>query len=228
MALLLLHSPLFSQEQACGDEWKAGTTFAVEELSRIDLDSCFCAEAISDRLFARIYGLSYKEYCTVPREELRYLRLLHYDLEGMVRRGELICHHLLAEDLLAIFRALFDAHYPIERMQLVDDFGADDSRSMAANNSSCFNFRTMVGAAKLSKHSQGMAIDINPLYNPYVRQRGETLQVEPIEALPYVDRSRDFPYKLTEEDLCVRLFKARGFTWGGDWRSLKDYQHFEK
>jgi hypothetical protein len=110
----------------------------------------------------------------------------------------------------------------------VDAYGADDGRSMADNNSSAFNFRRMVGSSKLSKHSLGRAVDINPRYNPYVKKVGDQLRVEPPEATPYVDRSKKFPYKITADDLCCHLFKAYGFTWGGDWHSLKDYQHFER
>ena len=99
---------------------------------------------------------------------------------------------------------------------------------MRANNSSAFNFRYISGTKSLSRHSRGMAVDINPLYNPYVRYRGSRTLVEPANAKPYVDRSKDFPYKIVKGDLCYRLFKKYGFTWGGDWKNSKDYQHFEK
>ena len=143
-------------------------------------------------------------------------------------QGELICHKTIADDLLAIFRELYQAKYPIERMVLVDEYDADDEASMRANNSSAFNFRYISGTKTLSRHSRGMAIDINPLYNPYVRHRGGRTLVEPANAQAYVDRTKDFPYKIVKGDLCYRLFKKYGFTWGGDWKNSKDYQHFEK
>lgn len=205
-----------------------GQVVAEEQLQGLEVERCFYAEPLSDAVFQRMVGCSYRAGAPVSREELRYLRLLHCDAEGQTRVGELVCHQTIADSLLAIFRALYEAGYPIERMQLIDDFEADDNRSMEANNSSSFNFRPMVGSSKLSKHSYGLAIDINPLYNPYVKRTAERLIVEPASAAPYVERTREFPYKLTADDLCVRLFKAHGFTWGGDWRSLKDYQHFEK
>ena len=188
----------------------------------------FCQEEISDEVFCRMMGKSYKEECTTPREELRYLRVLHYNKVGEELQGELVCHKDIANDLLAIFRELYQAKYPIERMVLIDEYDADDEASMRANNTSAFNFRKASGMRTLSKHSTGMAIDINPLYNPLVKHREGRTRVYPSNATPYIDRSQDFPYKIVKGDLCYRLFKKYGFSWGGDWKSLKDYQHFEK
>lgn len=188
----------------------------------------FTKDTISDRVFARIEGKSFKEDCTTLREDLRYLRVMHYNKDGEIRRGELICHKDIADALLEIFQELYKAKYPIERMVLVDEYGADDETSMRANNSSAFNFRYISGTMKLSSHSRGMAIDINPLYNPYVRQGKGGVRVSPSNAVEYVDRAKVFPYKIVKGDLCYRLFKKHGFTWGGDWKNSKDYQHFEK
>ena len=188
----------------------------------------FCQEEISDAVFCRMMGKSYKEECTTPREELRYLRVLHYNKVGEELQGELVCHKDIADDLLAIFRELYQAKYPIERMVLIDEYDADDEASMRANNTSAFNFRKASGMRTLSKHSTGMAIVINPLYNPLVKHREGRTRVYPSNATPYIDRSQDFPYKIVKGDLCYRLFKKYGFSWGGDWKSSKDYQHFEK
>lgn len=196
------------------DEPETSTGFAVRE--------------IDDRTFARMQGRSYKAGCTVPRTQLRRVLVLHYDFAGRVRRGELICNRAIAGDLLEIFRALYEARYPIARIEPIDAYEADDVRSMEADNTSSFNFRPIAGSTRLSRHSLGMAVDINPLRNPCVRQRNGVTVVEPEAGRPYADRTRDFPGRLHADDLCVRLFKARGFRWGGDWRSLKDYQHFEK
>jgi hypothetical protein len=197
-------------------------------LSLFAQNPVFTQSEITDEIFSRIQGKSFPEECTTSRENLRFLRVSHYNGEGEVCQGELICHHSIAEDLLDIFRQLYDARYPIERMVLIDEYDADDEASMAHNNTSAFNFRYISGTRRLSKHSLGLAVDINPLYNPYVRQRGGKTLVSPSGAAPYADRSKDFPYKIDRNDLCYRLFKAHGFTWGGDWKSSKDYQHFEK
>ena len=188
----------------------------------------FCQQEITDSIFARIEGKSFKENCTTPRRDLRYLKVLHYNKEGEELEGELICHKDIADDLLAIFRELHRAKYPIERMVLIDEYDADDEASMRANNTSAFNFRPASGMRRLSKHSTGMAIDINPLYNPLVKHREGRTRVYPSTATPYIDRTQDFPYKIVKGDLCYRLFKQHGFSWGGDWRRSKDYQHFEK
>ena len=188
----------------------------------------FYQQEISDSIFVRIEGKSFKENCTTPRRDLRYLKVLHYNKEGEELEGELICHKDIADDLLAIFRELHRAKYPIERMVLIDEYDADDEASMRANNTSAFNFRPASGMRRLSKHSTGMAIDINPLYNPLVKHREGRTRVYPSTATPYIDRTQDFPYKIVKGDLCYRLFKKYGFSWGGDWRRSKDYQHFEK
>lgn len=185
--------------------------------------------AISDSIYHMMYGKSYKTNCTVPRSTLRYVTVLHYDAEGRVRHGELVCHKAIARDLVDIFRKLYKAKYPIGLMRLIDHYEADDERSMTDNNTSCFNYRSVAGTTKLSKHSQGRAIDVNPLYNPYVKKLANgKVKVSPEAGRPYADRSKDFEMKIDTTDLCYKLFVAHGFTWGGNWHSLKDYQHFEK
>lgn len=190
----------------------------------------FAIQEISDEIFERIKGKSCKDNCTVPLSDLRYLTVLHHDGKGNVKTGELICNKDIAEDLLDIFRNLYKAGYPIEKMVLVDEYDAVDRASMRDNNTSCFNFRTVAGTSNLSNHATGRAIDINPLYNPWVKVRkGGKIQVSPENGRPYADRSRnDFPYKIDENDLLYKEFIAHGFKWGGHWKSSQDYQHFEK
>lgn len=227
--LLLLGAGLVTARGQSADTPPAGGIVSAEEVARIGAEPFFSAVPIGEDIKARMRGKSYKANCTVPFDELCYLSVLHYDLNGEIRRGEMVCNRLIADDLLEIFRVLFDARYPIERMVLIDDYDADDERSMLANNSSAFNFRFIAGTNKLSSHSRGLAVDINPLYNPYVKRRKDgTLFVSPEAARPYADRSREFPCKIDADDLCCREFLRHGFVWGGDWHSLKDYQHFEK
>ena len=114
-----------------------------------------------------------------PRSELRYLRGLHRNLAGETLLGELVCNEAISGDLLEIFRALYDAAYPIERMVLIDEYDAQDGPSIRANNSSAFNFRFIAGTGVLSNHSRGMAVDINPLYTPYVKTNGGRTVVAP-------------------------------------------------
>lgn len=190
----------------------------------------FSINEISDQVMARMQGKSFRKHCTTKREDLRYLSVLHYDHNGKVQHGEMVCNKAIAQDLIEIFEALYDAKYPIEKMQLIDEYDADDELSMRENNSSSFNFRTISGTNTPSRHALGMAVDINPLYNPYVYAFSGRLKVEPANGMPWVrnrKKSRNAMI-MTSDDLCVRLFKQHGFKWGGDWRSRKDYQHFEK
>lgn len=210
------------------EQWRAGAEVSAESVAAYGTDRCFTHSAIDETLFGRMKGKSYKDDCTVPLGELRYIKVLHFDLEGRIRLGEMVCNCKIAEDLVEIFRTLFDAGYPIERMVLVDEYDADDEASMEANNSSSFNFRRIAGSTCISRHGLGMAVDINPLYNPYVKGEGTSMIVSPRSGRRYADRSGDFPYKIDESDLCCREFLRHGFEWGGAWKSLKDYQHFEK
>lgn len=195
-----------------------------------DVDA-FYHMPLTDELKEYITGRSYPdtdEPLQISYEDLAYVHVLHYDFEGQIQEGELICNQTIAQDLTEIFKELYDNQYPIEKIRLIDAYDADDDASMEDNNTSCFNYRVVEGKTTLSNHSYGLAIDINPFYNPYVRTKdGETL-VSPEDAVPYADRSADFPYKIDENDLCCQLFADHGFTWGGNWNSVKDYQHFEK
>lgn len=209
--------------------WNAGTQVSAATVEKFGIERCFTATEITPEIFARIKGKSFAEGCTTPLSDLRYLKVLHTDAEGRILLGEIICNKAISRDLLDIFRELFNAGYPIERMTLIDNYGADDQASMTANNSSAFNFRYVSGTRKLSNHSLGLAIDINPLYNPYVRRlNSKSPVVEPAAAAPYADRSKPSAYRMTKGDLCHRLFTSHGFIWGGDWKTVKDYQHFEK
>ena len=189
----------------------------------------FSVQSIPDSVFQRMQGRSWPKNCTVWRDDLRYLRLSHFDAGGKEHVGEMVCNKAIANDLLEIFRELYRQKYPIQRIRLIDDYDADDERSMRDNNSSCFCFRRVSGTTKLSKHAMGMAVDINTLYNPYVRtcKDGRRI-VEPATAEKYVDRRKSFPYKIVKGDLLHRLFLQHGFKWGGSWRTMKDWQHFEK
>lgn len=210
-------------------QWKAGSEVSLEAVKAYGIDYCFSSYAINDTLFNRIYGKSFKADCTLPRYDLRYLHIIHRTINGKIMLGEMICHKDIAIDLLDIFRQLYEANYPIERMRLIDDYAADDIRSMEHNNTTCFNFRHIAGSRKLSNHSLGKAVDINPLYNPYVKRRTDgTVIVSPESGRKYADRTKKFSYKIDRGDLAYQLFKQHGFRWGGDYRTLKDYQHFEK
>lgn len=191
------------------------------------IENSFYISEIPNEIFALMQGKSYKDNCTVPYEDLRYVHILHKDFEGNTKEGELVVNRLIAEDILEIFRELYNQSYPIEKVKLVDEYNADDEASMSDNNSSAFNFRFISYTTTISKHGLGLAIDINTLYNPYVKTVNGALNIEPANATEYVDRDKEFEHKIDHNDLCYRLFTEHGFEWGGDWNSAKDYQHFE-
>lgn len=188
----------------------------------------FYISEIPDDIFEKMQGKSYKVDCTLPRENLRYIHVLHVGFDNQVHEGELVVNKDIADDVLEIFKELYESGYQIEKVRLVDEYDADDEASMSDNNSSAFNFRFISHTTKISKHGMGMAVDINTLYNPYVKTVDGELSIEPANAADYVDRGKDFPHKIDHDDLCYKLFTEHGFEWGGDWTHSKDYQHFEK
>lgn len=196
-------------------------------------DKAFGIHAIPDSTFALMQGKSWKKGCSISRYDLRYLTLLHIDENGETHQGELICHKDIANDLLEIFHELYKHRYPIHSIKLIDEYEGSDEASMRSNNTSCFNYRR-TSRGGISKHSKGMAVDINPLWNPCVRITAtkDTI-VEPANAKKYVKRQQANPNTaksklISHHDLCHKLFTNHGFKWGGSWRSMKDYQHFEK
>ena len=187
-------------------------------------EAYFSISEITDDIFNRIQGKSYPKDCPLELNTLRYITVAYVNFDGDVCEGELIVNKEIAEDIISIFQQLFKERYPIESIRLIDDYDANDDSSMAANNSSAFCYRVISGTNELSNHSFGLAVDINPLYNPYIKSNGQVL---PAEAEAFADRTLSNPYYITPEDVCVRIFKEHGFSWGGDWKSSRDYQHFE-
>ena len=190
-------------------------------------DKDFYILEINDEIFKRIDGKSFSKNCTLPREDLRYIHVLHVDINNQKHKGEMICNKYIAETLIKIFKKLYEEKYPIEKMNLIDEYNADDERAMEDNDSSCFNFRFIAYTTKISKHGLGLAVDINTLYNPYIKTVDNKTIIQPITAANYTDRNKSFNYKIEKDDICYKLFIENGFQWGGDWVDRKDYQHFE-
>ena len=210
-------------------KWQAGVSVSSEAITAFGgIDACFKISTIPDDVWARMQGKTYKPNPTIGRDDLRYLHILHWDNDGKTYLGEMVCNKIIAAKLITIFKKLYSAKYPIHKMILPEAYDADDEKQMLANNTSCFCYRPVAGTNKLSRHSLGLAVDINPLYNPYYKKRSDgKLFVQPSTAAKYCDRTKAFPYKIDKQDLCYRLFTENGFAWGGAWKSCKDYQHFE-
>lgn len=201
------------------------TTMVTTEERTTTMDSIlvFEIETISDSLATAMMGKSYQDNPYVQLSDLRCVQTGYVGFDGQAHQGMIIVNKVIAEDTLAIFKELYEAGFPIERMEPMYKYDGDDILSMTANNTSAFNYRVVDGTNKLSRHAYGLAIDINPLINPWVTSTG----VSPEEGTVYADRTMNQQGMLREEDVCVKAFKARGFTWGGNWNSSKDYQHFD-
>lgn len=180
-------------------------------------------EAIPEPMAAAMRGRSWRadERCP-PFESLRLVLVPFVDFEGREREGELVVAESIAPSTAAIFTALHAMRFPIHRIDRIDRFEGDDDASMAANNTSAFNFRTIPGSSVLSHHALGVAIDLNPEQNPMIV--GDV--VHPPRATPYVDRAHERPGMILEDGPVTRLFAAHGFHWGGLWPDLRDYHHF--
>ena len=230
--------------------WISGKVLSLEEVKVIGIENCFTQEPINDSLFKKMKKANTwkKSTPSTLRHHLRYLRVLHNNAQGLPQMGEMIVNKTISDKVLQIFRELYDAGYRIEKMRLMEDYQADDEAAMRDNNTSCFNFRLKSNSmTEISKHGEGLAIDINTLYNPYIkatnldtseldtlnyeyRQKNIKYDIEPITGEPYAfNRSTrsDIPFKIDTCDLVYKLFISAGFKWGGDWTTRKDYQHFE-
>ena len=202
-------------------------------LNRVTLADGFFYEDIPEIIKDKMKGVSYPldiDEDIICYDDLKYLNVLYVDFDGETQVGEIVCNAAIAEDLTEIFHELYKADYRIERIKLIDEYNADDNLSMEDNNTSSFCYRVVENTTRLSNHAYGMAIDINPFYNPYVVYNSEGTSITPVGSEIYADRSDAVmnPYRIDKNDLAYKLFKEHGFTWGGDWNSCKDYQHFEK
>jgi hypothetical protein len=139
--------------------------------------------------------------------------------------GEIVVMDAAADYVVKIFDDLRTRHFPISKARLLDAYDGDDDASMAENNTSAFNDRTVIGGSSLSIHAYGLAVDLNPVQNPYLQRDRGILQISPKMGAGYLDRTKIRPGMA---ELVIDVFAENGFTiWGGDWRSVTDYQHFQ-
>jgi len=178
---------------------------------------------IPPRVRERMVGSSWHSGCPVPLRKLRLVRVTIHRFDGTNSHGRMIIHRRAAQDVATVMHKLYRADYPIRRMRLVDAYAADDDRSMAADNTSAFNCRFVAGTSSWSMHARGLAIDLNPVENPYVSGS----HVSPANGQKYADRSQHRRGMLHAGDVVVSAFSSIGWGWGGSWAgSTRDYQHF--
>ena len=161
---------------------------------------------------------------TAPEEVIKSLSLLevgYYSFDGKLHLGQLVAHRQLAGEMEEIFAAIRDIRFPVARVIPIARYGWSDLTSMADNNTSCFNYRFIAGTTRLSRHASGMAIDINPRQNPVIYEDGTLL---PPEAVYSPQAGGAF----SPSSPILKEFVSRGWKWGGEFASIKDYHHFEK
>lgn len=160
-----------------------------------------------------------KEIPQEIRDTLTLVTVPYFSFSEMLGEGQLVVHRDLEDEVESIFKTLREMRFPIYRMVPIVAYGWNDDVSMAANNTSAFNYRVIAGTDRLSHHATGRAIDINPVQNPYMRAGGI---VAPASA------TYDPTQLGTITDDVVSVFKSYGWEWGGDWSDPKDWQHFQK
>lgn len=167
-------------------------------------------------------GTSWEPGCPVGLRDLRYLTLTFWGFDREPHTGELVVHADHARNVLGVFRRLYDARFPIEQMTLPTSADRDPTPSGDGNGSGAMVCRATTGGTSYSAHAYGLALDLNPFQNPY--RRGDL--VIPELASAYLDRSWERPGMILADGLVVRAFADIGWSWGGAWQSLEDYQHF--
>jgi D-alanyl-D-alanine carboxypeptidase-like protein len=181
-------------------------------------------QATSNPVTAAELGASWHAGCPVGPAQLRTLHVSFVGFDRRAHRGAIVVHRDAAGAVTTVFRRLYDARFPIRRMEPVARYGGSDRRSMAADNTSGFNcrFASAPGPRRWSAHAFGKAIDVNTIENPYVQGS----YVSPAAGRAYAERSRYRPGMAVAGGLLVRAFASVGWLWGGRWASTPDYQHF--
>ncbi|GAA3930814.1 M15 family metallopeptidase [Actinomadura viridis] len=167
---------------------------------------------------------SWRKGCPVAPSGLRMIEMTYWGMDDKPHAdGRLVVNAKQADELVSVFRRLYDMRYPIARMEPVDAYKGSDFDSIEANNTSAFNCRSATGSGNWSQHAYGLAIDINPCENPYVSASGGVAHKDCVK---FKNRSRRDPGVIHDGDRVVKAFARIGWGWGGDWSGVKDYQHF--
>jgi hypothetical protein len=153
-------------------------------------------------------------------ENLRIVDVYYYGFDHKLHKGQLIVHKEVVLDVIEIFEFIRESQFPVNKVVPISYYGWSDEKSMMDNNTSAFNYRYISGTRVISNHASGLAIDINPLFNPYIKN-GNSLPANCI-----YDTTK--AGTISADSKLVEEFKAKGWQWGGEWKSIKDYQHFEK
>lgn len=185
----------------------------------------FSAGPIPGEVAERMRGVSWRadEPRCPPLAELALLEIGHLDFDGQSQRGQLVVARELVPPTRALFARLWQLGFPLRGMRLIEEHGGSDEASMAADNSSAFNFRTVAGLQLLSQHALGRAIDLNPCENPWLHGA----RIEPAAGAAFLDRRDVRPGMIVRPGPVTALLDELGWEWGGDW-PRPDYHHIMK
>ncbi len=153
-------------------------------------------------------------------ENLRIVDVYYYGFDDKLHKGQLVVHKDVVLNIIEIFEFIRESRFPIDKVVPISKYGWSDEKSVQDNNTSAFNYRFISGTRVISNHASGLAIDINPRFNPYVKNGNSV----PVNCVYDTTKAGT----ISSGSQLVKEFKERGWQWGGDWKSLKDYQHFEK
>lgn len=195
------------------------------------------AELTEKEIFSLKTSKIWKSGCPVPINRLRIVRLSYWDFEDQQHTdGQIMVLDAVAKPVMRIFKTLYKEKFPLAKVRLMDHYEGDDTKSMEDNNTSSFNYRTIIGGSKISLHGYGLAIDINPIQNPFVQfpdnEKQKAIAIySPVKGRQYANRLQnrpEKPFRLGMAEQVVSIFKKNGFTtWGGNWDTPIDYQHFQ-
>lgn len=195
-----------------------------KKIEKEEFKPLFEVQNIPDNIYEKMIGNSIPDKDSVDKDSLDYLKVTYYGFDNKSHIGDMVVSKKVSKEVIDIFKELYENKYPIEKVSIIDNYGADDELSMSDNNTSSFCYRVVDGSKVLSNHSKGLAIDINPLINPMVKNG----VVSPKKGQDYIERNENIKGMIKKGDACYNAFTKRGWTWGGEWSNLKDYQHFEK
>lgn len=206
------------------EEKESNEEKVTKKIEKEEFKPLFEVQDIPDNIYEKMIGNSIPDKDSVDKDSLDYLKVTYYGFDNKSHIGDMVVSKKVSKEVIDIFKELYENKYPIEKVSIIDNYSADDELSMSDNNTSSFCYRVVDGSKVLSNHSKGLAIDINPLINPMVKNG----VVSPKEGQDYIERNENIKGMIKKGDACYNAFTKRGWTWGGEWSNLKDYQHFEK
>ena len=182
----------------------------------------YASRIVSPAPVAVVDRSTWEPGCPVARDGLAWLRLAFWGFDAQRHTGELLVNASAAEDVDQVFRRLWQARFPLEQVLIVRSIDEEAPPTGDGNGTGSFVCRATTGGTSFSQHAYGLAIDVNTFQNPYQKDA----LVLPERASSYLDRGRVRPGMITADGPVVAAFREVGWSWGGDWSTLKDYQHF--